>query len=520
MKRLALPVVLIALALRLWDLQRVGICHWDAGTYTAGALGIGPYAKAKLLLFYAPPMMPALHRLLFALFGISDTLVIGFSALVGALCVAAVWRLGRDLVGDGAALIGAAALAGMEYHIIFSRQPLADGLFTLLFCLAAWALYRGAARGGLAPLAHGPEQVPAADAAGGTARGAARDDTSPDRVAWGAAIAGGLATGAALLTKYHGFFPLVLTGGFLLLRRRPLRAWRGLLLAAAIAGLAAAWLALHIRAETGLDAFRANRAQWLREPALYLIPQTLQFIGQALHEWVALPVLLAAAVGFGLMLRRRSDGDVFLLLWVALFLSTLPLYALYPRLLLPLLVPLVLAAGVGLQAVAALLMRRRETGTRTVALLAGLLLACGAVASGASFAQPSRGYAEAGAWLAAQGPDPQGRPDLLLAQHSLLFYVRDAGNPFLTYDEPEGLPALRSGRFRYLVADLRSDVAPEFAAALAHLQRVATIDNPLPEPFVVNLEGFRGLDELRSPDTLPARREELSTIRIFAQPGS
>src|SRR6185295_3811578 len=65
-------VVAAAILLRFWNLPSAGISHWDAGTYTAGPLGVGPYARGESVLFQTPPLVPGTFRALFAIFGTSD----------------------------------------------------------------------------------------------------------------------------------------------------------------------------------------------------------------------------------------------------------------------------------------------------------------------------------------------------------------------------------------------------------------------------------------------------------------
>ena len=74
------------------------------------------------------------------------------------------------------------------------------------------------------------------------------------------------------------------------------------------------------------------------------------------------------------------------------------------------------------------------------------------------------------------------------------------------------------------MSDLRALTLPAgFREALVdrelNLQRAKTIPNPLPEPFVVNLEGFAGLDALRRTDDDSAAaveyREALTHLFIW-----
>ncbi len=497
-------IVAAGATLRFWGLGDLGISQWDAGTYVAGPLGIGPYGKAEILLFYAPPLVPWLHELLFALNGSpSDTLALGLHALIGTLTVLATGVLGCRLLGRPAGWVGAAALAGMEYHVVYSRQPLTEASYTLLFVLAIGAGFAGWRDGRMR--------------------------------AW---IQCGLWTGAACLVKYHGFFPLVVLAAFaLLVRRSPsggASAKRGLLLAGLVTALPVAALLVLVANEVGLAAFRENRAQWLPEPGLYLIPQTARYLFACLTAWVSPVVLVAAVVGVFVLAARRRPGGVIVLLWLALFVGTLPLYKNYPRLPVPMLPALALAAGAGLVALVGRLRAKAGETAAATAVLAAFVLAADVGSLRDTLSVSDRGYADLAQWLGAVREPPgqalgtggevtvgpaSPHPDILVTQHAVLPYLLDAPHPFVCYDEPEALQALQRGEFRHLVFDLRSLFAPDFTAWRdAHrdeLERVATLDNPLPEAFLVNAAGFEALDDLRDPDTSAARREELTTIRVW-----
>jgi hypothetical protein len=152
-----------------------------------------------------------------------------------------------------------------------------------------------------------------------------------------------------------------------------------------------------------------------------------------------------------------------------------------------------------------------------------LLLAPGAWASRGVLSLEDRGY-ELTARLLIDGPsDP--RPDVLVTQHAILFYLLEHPHPFVCYEEPGAVEILESGGFRYIVGDLRLLHAPRFreyiAANRGDLKAVAVIANPLPTSTVVNCAGFEGLDLLRStgaagsPASPAEERTVLETIRIW-----
>jgi 4-amino-4-deoxy-L-arabinose transferase-like glycosyltransferase len=481
----ALVVVAAAILLRFWHLSAAGISHWDAGTYTAGVLGVGPYSRGESVLFQTPPLVPALFRALFAIAGPSDLLAMSAVAAIGAATVWLLWRAGRSWIGETPALLGAAALASMEFHLLFSRQALTDVPFAFFVLLAVFAFTAAVERGSFA-----------------------------------LAIAAGAATGAALLTKYHGLLALAIAAAWLagrmLFRRAPADPKRSATLWLAALGVALlplAWLVLHVRSELGLDAFLESRKTWMQAPGLYLGPLAARFLARSFLEWVSPFVLAPALVGFAILLVRRSAGDLVLLAWTVVFLAALPFYRLYPRLLVPLCLPLALAAGVGLDAIARALASRWERG-RAAALLA-IALVPGAWSARASLSVGDRGYERAAEFLRAAPADP--RPDVLVAQHAILFYLRDDPHPYLCHEEEGAIETLEAGRFRYLVADLRLEHAPRFRKYLEthDFELVADLPNPLPSSTIVNSAGFEGLDGLRSGALSAEQRAILERIRIW-----
>ena len=482
---LVLVVVAAAVLLRFWNLGGAGISHWDAGTYTAGPLGVGPYARGASVLFQTPPLVPGLFHALFGALGPSDTLAMSAIAVLGAATVLALHLAGRSWVGEVPALLGAAMLAAMEFHLLFSRQALTDVPFALFVLLAAWSFTAAVERGSFL-----------------------------------LAAATGVATGLACLTKYHGFLALAIPAAWLastMLRREARSgAKRGVVLwlaALAVVVPFLVWLVLDIRSELGLEAFLASRKEWMAPLGLYLGPQTARFVGRSLVEWVSPFVLAPAAVGFLVLLVRRSRGDLVVLAWTAVFLAALPFYRLYPRLLVPLLPPIALAAGVGLDALARKLATGWERGRVAVLLL--LALVPGAWSARRSLFVGDRAY-ERAAEVLRRGPDDP-RPDVLLAQHAILFYLRDDRHPFLSHTEPEAIETLESGRFRYFLADLRLQHAPRFRTYLEthDLELVEDLPNPLPSSTLVNSTGFEGLDALRSGSLSPEERTTLERIRVW-----
>ena len=108
----------------------------------------------------------------------------GTAAAAGIATVALTAVLARMWLRDAVSAVAAAAfVATMEYHIIYSRLVLSDGLFLFTFVTAVLLFTK----------AH-------------------------DRGCWWTYVLAGVVTGICWNTKYHGFVPLVVYVLFLVLR--------------------------------------------------------------------------------------------------------------------------------------------------------------------------------------------------------------------------------------------------------------------------------------------------------------
>ncbi len=214
-------------------------------------------------------------------------------------------------MAGGAALL----LATCEYHLIYSRMALTDATFVLFFWAALALLSRGL-------------------------------ETKSSH--W--LLVGGVCTGLAWNTKYHGFLPLLITALFCCLHKsagtRLLRNTARLGWACAVACLSILPWILVVALTTGWRPVLAG--QWNHSfgsgPFPATLPSTLYFY---LENWVAGPVLLLSLAGAAVVLARRDHkgmlltGTVFVVGVAALF------YTSFPRLLLPLIPGLCLLAALG-----------------------------------------------------------------------------------------------------------------------------------------------------------------------------
>jgi 4-amino-4-deoxy-L-arabinose transferase-like glycosyltransferase len=204
----------------------------------------------------------------------------------------------------------------------------------------------------------------------------------------GLAVLLGVALGLGLLTKQSTVYSIVLlpTGLLLLswerdgLRRRLLR-WAGL---NAVAVAVAAAIHSIMRLSEHYAALEFGREQLypvrsiregLSDPLRWLEANWPEY-REAFAGYLTLPLVLAAAVGLGLLLRERIRYALVVLLWLLLPLGANVLFAElpYPRYLVLCLPPLLALTGVGLAwavaAAASLAPRRRTIAVAAVAVIA------------------------------------------------------------------------------------------------------------------------------------------------------
>ncbi len=382
----------IALLLRAWSPASLGVDHFDEGVYAFSASAVAdPAAETGLYPEqekFSPPLYFAIGGLVARIAGASvDLALVGLNALLGAATVALLAWVGRRWFGAAAGLAAATLLAFSEYHIALSRSALTDGAFALAHLGAVYVLVE-AVRGGR----------------------------------WRDAFAAGVCVGLAWNTKYHGWLALVsvAAGCFPLIvsRARAGADWRRPMLVGLVAGGVAALLyapwAAFIEAQPGGYAELAQyqstmlRGAWIENLGRHVSQQAF-FEGP--FSAASLPLALAAAAsataqrartlvslvalallgGFALTLGASSGAFVLaglallplwrraralelpalaLLAWLALWSALTPLYQPYARLLLPLSIAAMLAAGVALQAFVERLSRDSGAGARGAPLAA------------------------------------------------------------------------------------------------------------------------------------------------------
>ena len=489
---LALAVIALAFALRIWLISTVGLEHYDEGVYAMSGLGLADEAQTPRLYPGQSRFSPLIYPLLVAgsfrlLGGASDVAAILPNVLLGTLSVCLLWWVGRRWFGPVAGLAAATLLATSELHIAMSRSALTDVSFTLFF-LAAIACFVEA--------------------------------KERDSLVW--ALLAGVVTGLAWNTKYHGWFALIPTGAALLVLTvqnrwrdwpRPWRLWAA---SAAVAGaLYVPWV-LFVDSEpggyAGLVAYQRSMLQggWLGNLAeqiaqlSYMDGATSRagFAATILISLVAFSRrrllsrslharLLAALVGllflgavgvataltffwlFGQARQAPRYGDLVLTCWVVLWFVTAPLYTPYLRLLLPFTVAVFAGAGAWLQTT---LGAERETAFKTPrrpTLALGVGMAVGVFAVFLGLRSPVAPWRPATDFRAASSRIatllPEGASVIVIGQPEIAFYLRVAGLQAVSSEtEPEEWASEPSPA--YLVEGVYARRAPKLRDGLTALR--------------------------------------------------
>ena len=318
-------VVVIGAALRLWHIGSVGF-NSDEAVYAgqgAALFGIGDHAQHFSLFRAHPLLLQLIVGIVFRIGGVDDTtarivVAIGFGLTTVVLSYLLVARLSNRLV----AVITAALMATLPYHVIVSRQVLVDVAMAACMVAAFWMLARFVTGGS------------------------------------GVSLAGSLALlGLAVLAKEIAVLAVVPVGlvllakeGIDIVRRRSL--WVGLVV----------WMVLVAAFPLTRLIYKPSNAsdfvvwQITREPNHpidYFLRVLLQYAG---------PLFLSALiVGLVVMVRRRAIGDLLVLSWVGTFGL---FFVVWPTKLFPYLFPIVpglaYMAATGL-VVAARWLRRRSS---------------------------------------------------------------------------------------------------------------------------------------------------------------
>jgi dolichyl-phosphate-mannose-protein mannosyltransferase len=397
-------VLVIGFALRLLAFSRAAVEHFDEGVYAPNVyFGPPDYAYPQQR-FFGPPLLPAL---------IEGGMIAGLPANVAALMpsfiagcatIVALWWFGRYWFGPPAGIAAATLLAVSGFHIAFSVTALTDVLLGLWLVLALHAIGRSLLDGD---------------------------------VRW--AIGGGIFTGLAWWTKYNGWLPLAIAAAVLPVlaitvrpTRQELFRWITCVGVTALVAVAV-WTPnyLSLQSQGGYAPIAANHAKyfvgfsgWLDaarrqaaalpifesplDKASFFMAYAAALASVKARRWgplayaalvVPMSIFFTSAVALAIagairlcvwtmslnepkrdsvMPRRITVGGSLLAVWFGgLFLVT-PLYTPYPRLMLPWLLSMCMAAGWAVASLANASEAHealRSSGWRRIALLGTVAVA-------------------------------------------------------------------------------------------------------------------------------------------------
>lgn len=476
---ICLTLATLAAVLRFWHLTDLGLTHFDEGSYAMTGRWLATFGEEGWIYQsgQAPGLFPTLLGLFFLIFGIKDFVAIAVSALTGSLTVGLIYWVGREQFNRKAGVLAALFLATAEYHLMYSRFALTDATFTLFF----WA--------SLASLHHG--------------------FIKSDR-RW--FIIGGVFTGLCWNTKYHGFFPLLILGAWMIVialrqaRNQPVRAralWSNWGLAALLAGLIyLPWL-LFVQFSVGYGAIlHAQVAHSIGQAAFILTPPTT--ISFYLTHWLSPALLLAAVLGSIMILTRPRAEALFPLFATALFTIAAMFYTSFPRLLLPVVPGLCLFAAHGVE---------RISRAKTLAwLLAAVTLAWNMMGAHRVLSLRTDAYRQAAAYL-------QKFDAPVLTQMSKNFYFYEKKKSVeMRWHEPDTLDAIMQNSPAVVIAvDPIIHRFPQVERWLEKYRKHLRLTHEIPihmyEP--VYYQGFDPAQRDRRPLALAPFRPGQAKIEIY-----
>ena len=278
---LALGIVLLAAAaVRLWAINSVGFNN-DEAVYSGqgAALAADPIYSGLFAIFRAHPLLVQfLDSIAFRLIGVGDVAPRLISVAFGLGGVALAYATGSMLYNKRVGLTAAAVLALMPYHVIVTRQALLDGPETTLFLLTIYLLARYAR-------------------------------SSQARWFYASAFTAGL----TVLAKETAILLVPVIIAFLLLAPEIRVPIRRLLVGAGLFVLAFGPYPAAVLIGKGTNAAQAFFVwQVLRQPN-----HTWTFYADVLPAAIGPAILIAAAVGLFLALRRGHWEDRLLIAWIA-----------------------------------------------------------------------------------------------------------------------------------------------------------------------------------------------------------
>lgn len=343
---LTLSLIGLAVLLRFWNLNHLGLTHFDEGSYAMTGRWIATFGREGWIYQsgHAPGLFPTLLGIFFLLFDSKDYVAIGVSGVAGSLTIGLIYLIGRDWFGRLTGIMAALLLATAEYHLIYSRLALTDALFAFFFWAAIGAYFKAL-------------------------RNQKRN--------W--YVFAGILSGLCWNTKYHGFFPVVIAGlwltGEVVLKLRPGRntssakqSTKNFLLSVFTAVLVFSPWFLFVEISVGYGNIMGHLISHSVGSGNLIVtpPGVLYFY---LSRWLPGCLLLAAATGcLFCLLNRKSESRFLLLVFFFMILATM-IYASFPRLLLPVVPAVCLLAAFGIYSISAFFKDRRILVAGTIACI-------------------------------------------------------------------------------------------------------------------------------------------------------
>ena len=137
-------ILILASTVRLWDLSAAGF-NTDEAVYGGQSATLAGYEKFSnhFSIYRAHPLLlQSIISILFANFGVVDTIARIVPVVFGIATVLVVYLLGKMLLDSRSATIGALIVALLPYHIIVTRQVLLDVPLSFFFTLTLFFLVR------------------------------------------------------------------------------------------------------------------------------------------------------------------------------------------------------------------------------------------------------------------------------------------------------------------------------------------------------------------------------------------
>lgn len=450
-------VFLLALAVRAWQPEHLGLGHYDEGVYALSASAVVAWPDGDLFpgqTRFSPPLWFATVGAVARVLELPPHVVaLTLNVLTGALIAAAAATVGMAWFGMIAGVATGIFVALDPLNLMLSRSGLTDPAFAFWFLLAVAALGRALARGGA-----------------------------------GALLLAGACTGLAWNTKYHGWFVLLIGAGAIILRFAMRRRGptlprfsmivRRLGLVTVLAAMCYVPWALYMRTASGGRGLAGIVAYYLTLIGGDWFGRALEHV--AMQGWLdgplvrmAAPLAIAAALllagsqvvtrrlaivllglvivtllgggvaalvllalfGLRTLLQRFDWPAALVISWLVLWLVAAPFYEPYARLLLPLMVVLGIAAGVGVQGLADRLAVPESRAAMRPSAAVAATLAIGALL----FLLPAAPHGSAEPWRDARGSErtaswldrvvPPGVRVSVVGEPSIAYYLHQRGRP-------------------------------------------------------------------------------------------